>query len=84
MKNKQLYDLCEMYKIAYTVTDYSNNYVSILTNQIVVRFVSKLYTNLPYALIKFKKRVAEQDKKYPKGTFFKIVKNGESSIKIKK
>lgn len=74
MKDKQLYDLCEMYNVRYNQN----------TTRKLNRFVSRLYTNLPYALIKFKKRVAEQDKKYPKGTFFRIVKNGESPIKIKK
>lgn len=84
MKNKQLYDLCEMYNEVYIVTDFDSNKVSIITNQKITRFMSILYTNIPYALAKFKKRVAEQDKRYSKETFFKIVKNGESPIKLKR
>lgn len=42
----------------------------------VERWVTTPYTNLPYALCRFKKRVLEGDSKYPKGTFFKITKNG--------
>lgn len=34
-----------------------------------------LYYNIPYPLAKFKKRIAEQNKKNPKGTFFKIIQN---------
>lgn len=37
------------------------------------RHVSTLIWNVPYALAKFKKRVFEQDRKYAKGTYFKIV-----------
>lgn len=77
MKAKQLYDVCEMHTFTFTSIPYN-------VTRKLNRFVSILYTNIPYALAKFKKRVAEQDKKYPKGAFFKIVKNGESPIKIKK
>lgn len=34
--------------------------------------VATLHWNLPYAIIKFKKRIAEIDKKYPRGTYFII------------
>lgn len=74
IKKKQLYDLCEMYRSGI------NAHSGIKS----IFHKATLYTNIPYALAKFKKRVAEQDKRYSKGTFFKIVKNGESPIKIKK
>jgi len=36
------------------------------------RKVATLNWNIPYALAKFKKRVAEIDKNNPKGTYFKL------------
>lgn len=47
-----------------------------------VYWKSTPYRNIPYALAKFKKRVEEIDKKYPKGTFFMIVPNGKNPIEI--
>lgn len=41
--------------------------------------VATLFYNLPYAIIKFKKDVAETDKSLPKGTFFKIEPNLKSN-----
>lgn len=39
------------------------------------RNVATLHYNLPYAIIKFKKRTYEIDPKFPKGTYFKIIEN---------
>lgn len=60
----QLHDLCECYS---STNDQGKR---------VERHVATLYYNLPYSLQKAKKRLAESDLKYPRGTFFVITKNG--------
>lgn len=65
----QLHDVHEMYTGAFVVGK---------DKKLRPQWKRTIHYNLPYAIAKFKKRVAEIDKKYPKGTFFIITKNGIS------
>lgn len=81
MKSKQMYNVCEIYH-----TKYIKATIASLTRVIIREEVKLDYwkstpiVNVPYSIAKFKKRIFEVDKKYPKGTWFKIVKNGENPL----
>lgn len=62
----QLYDLHE----CHSSTDFN-------TNKVTKRWVATPKYNQSYAIMRRVKQVYQTDKKYPRGTFFEITRNGE-------